>query len=86
LLDAPADLRGGDLCAVLGVQLRVSLAEQAGSEESRNGSTKTSATGAICRDLTLDSRQERSRPRIILFSSSAVAGERPPWPVAAWPV
>ena len=40
LLDAPADLRGGDFRAVLGVQPRVSLAEQAGSEESRNGQRK----------------------------------------------
>ena len=37
LLDVPADLRGGDLRVVLGVQPRVSLAEQAGSEEGRNG-------------------------------------------------
>ena len=29
MLDAPADLRGGDLRAVLGVQSRVPLAEQA---------------------------------------------------------
>jgi hypothetical protein len=37
LLDAPADLRGGDLSAVLRVQPRVPLAEQARSKESRNG-------------------------------------------------
>jgi hypothetical protein len=36
LLDVRADLRGRDLGAVLGVLSRVSLAEQAGPEESRN--------------------------------------------------
>ncbi len=36
MLDARADLRGSDLGAVLGVLSRVSLAEQAGSEESHN--------------------------------------------------
>jgi hypothetical protein len=37
LLDALADLRGRDLGAVLGVASRVSLAEQASTEETGNG-------------------------------------------------
>jgi len=36
LIEAPADLRSRDLGAVLGIQSRLTLAEQAGPEESRN--------------------------------------------------
>jgi hypothetical protein len=36
LVEAPADLRSRDLGAVLGIQSRLTLAEQAGPEESRN--------------------------------------------------
>ena len=77
LLDAPADLRGGDLRAVLGVQSRVSLADQVGPKKAATVSARTSATAAICRGLMLDPRSGTRPVEHGDHSPSAVVGGRP---------
>jgi hypothetical protein len=84
LLDAPADLRGGDLRAVLGVQSRVSLADQVGPKKAATVSARTSATAAICRGLMLD---PRSGTRPVEHGDHSPpppsSGEDPSWHVGA---